>query len=399
MSETELRVRTPLFPPYSWVRHIIRAWDGVPKAGVMSMINAIFDQTGTPQNSLDWSDPDTWIRERLSGENSHLALKVWEESGKTVNHRYTYGSYLFIKNFDLLRPDSNGAYRLTGRGNQFMNGNPQLIREIDDAEGILDLIHILARKGEAKRSELIPDWTEFLKSHSKYGTTTTIKDTLRRRLVNLIDRGLARKKGTTYSLTEAGREYEKQVPDRERTPQTDVLRSIEAFNKNQKEAFRERLQVMNPIKFEHLISDLLDAMGYEDVTVTQVSGDLGIDVVGTVQVGITEVKEVVQVKRKKATIGRPTMDQLRGALPYHHAIRGTLITLGKFSSGCQEAAMFPGAQPITLIDGDRLLDLLIENQIGIRKKPVDLFEIDDPYFDETLPPELEEPGMIPVEIG
>ena len=61
--------------------------------------------------------------------------------------------------------------------------------------------------------------------------------------------------------------------------------------------------------------------------------------------------------------------------------------------------MLSPCEPITLIDGDRLLDLLIENQIGIRKKPVDLFEIDDPYFDETLPPELEEPGMIPVEIG
>ena len=231
--------------------------------------------------------------------------KVWEQSGKTVNPRYTYGSYLFVKNFDLLTPDSNGIYRLTDRGKQFLDGDPRLIREIDDAEGILDLIQILATKGEAKHSELIPDWTEFLKSHSKYGTTTTIKDTLRRRLVNLIDRGLPGRKGNVYSLTETGKEYEKQVIGIVDTRRRDVLRAIEAFNKKQREAFRERLQVMNPIKFEHLISDLLEEMGYEDVTVTRQSGDLGIDVVGTVQVGITEIKEVVQVKRNKSTIGAP----------------------------------------------------------------------------------------------
>ena len=126
---------------------------------------------------------------------------------------------------------------------------------------------------------------------------------------------------------------------------------------------------MNPIKFEHL-SATFSMRWDQDVTVTQTSGDLGIDVVGTVQVGITEVKEVVQVKRKVDASSADHGSNLRGALSIHHAIRGTLITLGKFSSGCREVAMFPGAQPITLIDGDRLLDLLIENQIGIRKKPV-----------------------------
>ena len=39
-------------------------------------------------------------------------------------------------------------------------------------------------------------------------------------------------------------------------------------------------------------------MGYEDVTVTQQSGNKGVDVVATVQFGITTVTEVVQVKRR-----------------------------------------------------------------------------------------------------
>ncbi len=92
------------------------------------------------------------------------------------------------------------------------------------------------------------------------------------------------------------------------------------------------------------------------------------------------ITEVVQVKRHKANIGRPVLDQLRGALPYHKAIRGTLISLGNFSKGCKEAALFPGAAPITLINGEKLLDLLIEHEIGLRKRPVQRYELDEDLF-------------------
>ena len=122
---------------------------------------------------------------------------------------------------------------------------------------------------------------------------------------------------------------------------------------------------------------------YEQVEVTKASGDKGVDVIGQVQVGITTITEVVQVKRMQNTITRPYIDQLRGALPYHKAIRGTLITTGKFAAKCAEAALFPGAAPITLIDGDRLLELLIENNVGIRlSNAVELLDVDLQLFDE-----------------
>lgn len=36
----------------------------------------------------------------------------------------------------------------------------------------------------------------------------------------------------------------------------------------------------------------------------------------------------------------------------------------------------PGIAPITLIDGDKLLDLLIEHGIGVRKRTVELLDLD-----------------------
>ena len=136
-------------------------------------------------------------------------------------------------------------------------------------------------------------------------------------------------------------------------------------------------------EFEGLIKDLLEAMDYEDVVVTKQSGDKGVDVVGHYQFGITLVKEVVQVKRHQGSITRPVLDQLRGALPYHQAIRGTIITLGKFAQGCKDGAIYPGAAPITLIDGDKLMELLLKHGVGVKKRQATLIEIDESIFEEA----------------
>ncbi|MBK8047290.1 MAG: restriction endonuclease [Anaerolineales bacterium] len=57
-----------------------------------------------------------------------------------------------------------------------------------------------------------------------------------------------------------------------------------------------------------------------------------------------------------------------------NAVRGTVITTGKFTKGMEQAAFERGAAPITLIDGERLLDLLIEYEIGVSKRQVEYVE-------------------------
>ncbi|BBU86997.1 hypothetical protein EIMP300_83970 [Escherichia coli] len=201
------------------------------------------------------------------------------------------------------------------------------------------------------------------------------------------------REGMSYCITDTGRAWlGKALPARKSDPRKELLEAVKRYNEQQKELLREQISTMNPYKFEQLVGQLLEAMGYEQVEVTKASGDKGVDVIGQVQVGITTITEVVQVKRMQNTITRPYIDQLRGALPYHKAIRGTLITTGKFAAKCAEAALFPfranipeciGAAPITLIDGDRLLELLIENNVGIRRSnAVELLDVDLQLFDE-----------------
>ena len=163
-------------------------------------------------------------------------------------------------------------------------------------------------------------------------------------------------------------------------PHQVLVSAVKAYNQQQEVTLRETLASMNPYRFETLVKDLLEAMDYEDVEVTKQSGDKGIDVVANYEFGITQIREVVQVKRQQGSVTRPILDQLRGALPYHQAIRGTIITLGKFAKGCKDAAFFPGAAPVTLIDGDKLIELLVKHGVGVKRRTLPLFEVDEAYF-------------------
>jgi hypothetical protein len=50
---------------------------------------------------------------------------------------------------------------------------------------------------------------------------------------------------------------------------------------------------------------------------------------------------------------RPALNRPRRPAP----VRGTIIATAPFSKGTSEAAFATGAAPITLIDGDKLIDL------------------------------------------
>lgn len=371
-------------PFYSNVRSIVNIWNNTRKEDIINTNKAIMDQLGTVDNPVDWSNPDIWINERLSGEEAIIASRIWNESKKAINPRYMYRLYNFVNTHKLLISDEKGIFRISKRGQGFLINNSQIIQEIDNKEGILDLLNILSVKKSAKIRDLLPDWNEFLREFFRYGKAKTSQEMLRSRLYNLIERGYVNKERGKYSISISGLDYIKSIFPKSGIKIDDLKhnlsRSIEEYNQKQKKILREKLSKIDPFQFEHLVKDLLEEMGYENVIVTKQSGDQGVDVVGTVQIGISTITEVVQVKRHKSNINRPLIDQLRGALPYHKALRGTIITTGSFSKGCDEAAFFPGAAPITLIDGDGLIDHLVKYQIGIIRRSIDICEIDENYF-------------------
>lgn len=169
----------------------------------------------------------------------------------------------------------------------------------------------------------------------------------------------------------------------------DELYQLYDVANQQRQAVREQLMNlpldMDPYQFENLIRRLLEEMGYQDVETTSPANDKGVDVVGDIEVGITAVREVVQVKRHRHNIQRPVLDALRGSLHRFGAVRGTIITTSGFSKGTRDAAFERGAPPITLIDGGKLADLLIEHELGVRKKSIEILELDETW---VLTPEM-----------
>jgi hypothetical protein len=110
------------------VRRLLTILEGVPKASVVGMLNAIRAHTGTPQSPVEWSDPATWIGERLSGGEAALARRIWEESDRIVYPRHIYGAHLFINGHGLLVPDATGVYRLSDGGDAFWRGDTEVRR-------------------------------------------------------------------------------------------------------------------------------------------------------------------------------------------------------------------------------------------------------------------------------
>jgi restriction system protein len=383
MSKQTLKVRTPQFPLYSEVRYLLQIFEGVSQASIRKMIKDIEEQTGTPRQPVDWTNPKSWISKRLSGDSAELAGRIWQESNNEINPRHVYGAYLFINNNGLLNNNVFGVYQSTPRGQAFLASDPKLLAEIDDQEGIPHLLRILAGKPTARRRDLLPEWSDFLREHSHFGTQATIRDTLRRRLNNLLERDYVSREGVTYLITKKGLDYAEQFSKADLDQKRDVVRVIKDFNKEQMHKLSSLLAFMPQRDFEFLVLELLESMGYEDITITKESGSKGVEVTASIDYGLSTISEVIHVKRYQTTTGRPALDQLREAVSRHECFRGTLITLGRFTRDCKEASLLPDAIQVQLIDGKHLLVILSESNIGVTRQAVNLYHIDEEYFSSS----------------
>ena len=206
------RVRVAWFPTYRELRSLLRVWPGRSKKQITGLERTLEQLTGTPQNPVDWKDPDKWIPDRLSGEDRSLAGAVWTETGKTVNPRHTAGSWSLSQKYELLSEESDGNLKLTERGRDFLDapfGRTETL--VDDQEGLVKLLTVVANSGPARLGALVEPWGEFLERVSRYKSDSTIRDTLSRRLTNLLNRDLVSRKGLDYAITNAGSDYLERV--------------------------------------------------------------------------------------------------------------------------------------------------------------------------------------------
>jgi restriction system protein len=138
------------------------------------------------------------------------------------------------------------------------------------------------------------------------------------------------------------------------------------------------IRALPPRGFENLCQRLLRESGFEEVTVTGRSGDGGIDGQGILKLNsFVSFRVLFQCKRFKESVGPSIIRDFRGAMA-GRAEKGIILTTGYFTSQAELEATRDGAQPIELVDGESLVQLLGELRLGL--KPIRSFEVEEQFF-------------------
>jgi len=142
----------------------------------------------------------------------------------------------------------------------------------------------------------------------------------------------------------------------------------------------------SPYFFEKLVLDLLIKMGYggsemANGEVTPKGSDEGIDgIIKEDKLGLDKI--YIQAKKWGNCVGRPEIQKFVGALQGKRAKKGIFITMSSFSREALEYADNLDVSVI-LIDGNKLANYMIENELGVSlKQSYRIYNVDTDYFIE-----------------
>ena len=170
----------------------------------------------------------------------------------------------------------------------------------------------------------------------------------------------------------------------ELTPPEIIYQQSKILSNDLKEELLNLIKNNSPSFFERLVVDLLVAMGYggshqDAAQAIGKTNDGGIDgVISEDRLGLDKI--YIQAKRWENTVGRPDIQQFKGALADQVAKKGVFITTSTFSKEAKESAAKSG---IVLMDGDKLTSLMIEVGLGVQvERSFHIYKIDQYRFDE-----------------
>lgn len=188
--------------------------------------------------------------------------------------------------------------------------------------------------------------------------------------------------------TASPKSIESEIDNDERTPEEELRDTLESAHNTLRDELIEKLVTAPWTFFESVVLDVLAALGYgggkrEWAERTGQPGDGGVDgIIREDALGL----EMIYVQAKRYTpdnsIGRPALQQFAGTLDMRHAKKGVFITTSSFADTAIQFAR-QIEKRIALIDGEGLVDHMIEHNIGVR--PVESFilkAIDENYFEQ-----------------
>ncbi len=143
----------------------------------------------------------------------------------------------------------------------------------------------------------------------------------------------------------------------------------------------ERLKEIDPYYFEKVILILLKKMGYGDFVETSKSGDGGIDgIINEDKLGLEKI--YTQAKRyNENKVREKDIRNFIGAMSGDTS-KGVFITTSTFDDSAIKKAR-EAHHSIILIDGAKLVDLMLQYNVGVQVKTVyEVKELDNDFFEE-----------------
>ena len=142
-----------------------------------------------------------------------------------------------------------------------------------------------------------------------------------------------------------------------------------------------KLKGLDPYFFEKVILRLLKKMGYGEFIETAKSGDGGIDgIINEDKLGLDKI----YIQAKRFTEGKVREKDIRnfiGAMS-GDTNKGVFVTTSEFDKQAVEKAK-NAHHKIILIDGNKLVNLMHEFNVGIQVKSIyEVKQIDEDFFDE-----------------
>ncbi len=188
------------------------------------------------------------------------------------------------------------------------------------------------------------------------------------------------------SSQDSATETEEEIARSEGTPEELIERASRELEAALTDDLMGRLHVMDPVRFERLILDLLKAMGYGSGSfgtheLTKASGDGGIDgIIHEDALGLDAV--YIQAKRYQSDtkVGRPAIQQFIGSLTGEGATKGVFVTTSSFSAEAKDY-LRKVQHRVVLSDGSQLARLMIRHGVGVRDRLAYVIRsVDEDYF-------------------
>lgn len=168
--------------------------------------------------------------------------------------------------------------------------------------------------------------------------------------------------------------------DRLENARAEIQRGLES------ELHRLMQEDISPARFERIAIDLLEAMGYEEdhadsAKVTGGANDGGINVIMKKNaLGLNKI--YVQAKKYSArhSVNSGKLREFTETLRAKGAAKGVFVTTSRFAPSAREE--YSGRDDIVLIDGEELVRLMIQYEVGVARKNYAIKRVDENYFAE-----------------